>query len=773
MKIKILIILIIMGLCYNIAFIFSFEKIYPETEKILFSCEVIREKEEKDYYDKYIVKVLENKNLKKSKNTRLILYVKKDKQFIPGDILLVQGNFEKGEVSRNYKGFNYRNYLKQNKIYGIVFGEEIQKTSQRKDFYYVFFKIRIFLEDRINKLYENDYASFLKGLLIGNKSQLDEEIVEDFKNANISHILAISGLHISYILVGVNFILEKIINSKKIRDYILIFFLIFFLLLTGSSVSCMRACIMNIFAILCSIFYKRNNFYISLIISLFSIIILNPYNIFSVGMWLSYFGTLGIVFIYDFLYKMLCMSFKLKKKTVKSENTEKDNYLKRIINNFKRFILKSFSLSISAQIFIIPIMLYVFNTFSLTFFISNIITSIFIDYVLAIGYISIFISFIVFPFSKFISYFEECMIYVIFKTADIVSKIPFSPIYITTPSIIYIIIYYFVLFGIIIYFKRHKFYILKTLFYNKKTILNFIRKDNIYNIRNITFFIKNIVTIVRNVLINLSKLVKKNKILKSIFIIIIIISLITNINRFNFNLQIYFVDVGQGDCTLIITPFGKRILIDGGEGNSDKYDYGKKVLFPYLLDRGIRKIDYLVISHADSDHIGGLIYILENMKVNNILIGIQSETSKQLESLIKIANSKKIKIEILGKEDIIRVEKNTMIEVLWPNRNNIISENTLNNNSLVFKLRYNNFSILFTGDIEEVAEKAIMENYSKNPKKLKSTVLKVAHHGSKSSSTQEFLNYVSPQVALIGVGKNNNFGHPNNEVINRLEKMRY
>lgn len=742
MKIKILIILIIMGLCYDIALIFSLEKIYPEKMEIFFKCEVIKEKESKEYYDKYIVKVIQNESIKVSKNTKLILYVKKDKEFLPGDILVVKGDFEKGEISRNYGGFNYRNYLKQNKIYGIVFAEEIEQISQRKDIYYNFFKIRNSLESKINKLYEDDYGSFLKSLLIGNKSELDEEIIKNFQDSNISHILAISGLHISFILVGVNFILEKIINSKKIRNSFLIIFLLFFMLLTGNSVSCMRACIMNIFAILCSTFYKRNDFYSSLIISIFFIIIINPYNIFNVGMWLSYCGTIGIVLIYNFLYKILRKVLNLKNKKVELnyKNTQKD-YLKKIAINIKKFLLKSLTLCISAQIFIIPIMIYVFNNFSLTFFISNIITSIFIGYILAIGYISIFISFIFFPLSEFISYFEKIIIDIIFNTANIVSKMPFSKIYVITPSILLIILYYIMIFIFIIYFKKNKFYIIRILLSFPK-----VKWKNIFN-----------------------NIIKKSKILKKFFVVLIIITIITNTNKFNFNLKIYFVDVGQGDCSFIITPNGKRILIDGGEGNSNKYDYGEKVLFPYLLDRKINKIDYLIASHADSDHIGGLIYIVENMKVKNILIGIQPESSKQLEKLIEIANSKKIKITLLERGDDIFIDKNIKLEVLWPDKNNLIYENTINNNSLVFKIKYNNFSMLFTGDIEEIAEKAILKMYYDDTEKLKSTILKVAHHGSKSSSVQDFLDAVSPQIALIGVRKNNNFGHPNGDVIERLE----
>lgn len=111
------------------------------------------------------------------------------------------------------------------------------------------------------------------------------------------------------------------------------------------------------------------------------------------------------------------------------------------------------------------------------------------------------------------------------------------------------------------------------------------------------------------------------------------------------------------------------------------------------------------------------------------------------------------------------------MDVLWSDSGNVIGENVLNNNSLVCKMVYKNFSMLFTGDIEEVAEKAILGKY-KNTNTLKSTILKVAHHGSKSSSTEGFLEAVKPKIALIGVGKNNTFGHPNSGVLERIKERR-
>lgn len=154
-----------------------------------------------------------------------------------------------------------------------------------------------------------------------------------------------------------------------------------------------------------------------------------------------------------------------------------------------------------------------------------------------------------------------------------------------------------------------------------------------------------------------------------------------------------------------------------------------------------------------------------------MIIGKQFEKSENLEKFLEIAKSKNILVSVVEVSSRINIEKNLYFDVLWPNSLQSISENSINNNALVCKLNYNNFSILFTGDIEEEAERVLISKYV-DRNTLKSTVLKVAHHGSKSSSTEEVLKLVQPKIALIGVGENNTFGHPNSDVLNRLDKLR-
>lgn len=160
---------------------------------------------------------------------------------------------------------------------------------------------------------------------------------------------------------------------------------------------------------------------------------------------------------------------------------------------------------------------------------------------------------------------------------------------------------------------------------------------------------------------------------------------------------------------------------------------------------------------------------MKEMEVKNAIITKQVEDSDNFQEFLKTANEENVNIIVVEAGNKVQIEKDLYFDVLWPNSKYYISENPLNNNSLVCKLMYKDFSMLFTGDIEEIAEKEILKIYNEN--RLKSNILKVAHHGSKTSTTKEFLETVSPQIALIGVGENNKFGHPDEVTIKRLNDI--
>ena len=196
----------------------------------------------------------------------------------------------------------------------------------------------------------------------------------------------------------------------------------------------------------------------------------------------------------------------------------------------------------------------------------------------------------------------------------------------------------------------------------------------------------------------------------------------------------------NGDSTLVITPKGKKILIDGGEEENN--------LVQYLLARKIKTLDYVIISHFDSDHSGGIKKVLTSLNVKKLLISRQIEKTDACTQVIEIAKEKNVKIIFIEAGQKINIEKNIILSILWPILDEKIMDNPINNNSIVATLEYKKFQILFTGDIEEEAEQQLVKKYGAN---LKATILKVAHHGAETSTTQEFINTIKPKIALIGV----------------------
>ncbi|MBR2744560.1 MAG: hypothetical protein IKE01_04620 [Clostridia bacterium] len=158
--------------------------------------------------------------------------------------------------------------------------------------------------------------------------------------------------------------------------------------------------------------------------------------------------------------------------------------------------------------------------------------------------------------------------------------------------------------------------------------------------------------------------------------------------------------------------------------------------------------------------------------MKNIIISEQISISDNYKYFLELVEEKKINVIVIKMGDRIDIEKDIYFSFIWPNNNQQILENTLNNNSIVCKLNYKSFSMLFTGDIEKIAESKIIEEYNSDKSNLKATVLKVAHHGSKTSSCKELIELIKPTIAVIGVGKKNKFGHPNSEVLDTMRNIR-
>ena len=227
-------------------------------------------------------------------------------------------------------------------------------------------------------------------------------------------------------------------------------------------------------------------------------------------------------------------------------------------------------------------------------------------------------------------------------------------------------------------------------------------------------------------------------------------------------LTVAFLDIGQGDAILIRSPNGRTMLIDGGNSSRD----GLEVIIPKLREWDASRLDVMVATHPDADHIGGLPAVLENFPVGAVALTGQVHTTQIYERFLK-------DIRDLG-IDTIRTRTGTpisfdpavMVTVLGPDDRFVEVEGDNNNASIVIRLTYGRVSFLFTGDAEGEEEAAILASGAN----LRSTVLKVGHHGSRDSTGDAFLTAVAPQIGVISAGEANRFGHPHREVLERLEQ---
>ena len=372
-------------------------------------AKIISFKNEKNYKNKYLIKY---------KNYRFIVYIDKKEDLKYGDIIYINGNVEKNDTYKNFDLFQYSRYLRQNKIYGIINIKAIEKINEEKDIFYYLETIKIKLKMNLSELFDKEKSGFLAGILIGDKEELTEELSDNFEKSSLSHILALSGLHITYIILGIRFILDLIIKNTRLKNLLTIIFIIFFAIFTGGSPSCLRACIMSSMLLLSKILFRKNDFFTSLLISLDIILIINCYNIENIGMWLSFSATFGLYYI---------------------------NF-----GNKKGKILEIIKTSISCNLMILPILWNYYNSISLTFFISSIFATIIIGPIIILGYIHLFLG----KFSNFFSFIEVYMLNFLFEIAKIIGGLKLSKINVCSVSILFWIIYYLIIL-LFIFIKRH------------------------------------------------------------------------------------------------------------------------------------------------------------------------------------------------------------------------------------------------------------------------------------------------------------------------------
>lgn len=620
--------LLIVFYLYTSSLINSYDCRYIDVSSIEGEFEIVSYRSIKDYYDKYIVKSKEG--------NKFILYLPHGDELKKGTLINLSGEFSLPDLARNTGGFNYRRYLNSQKIYGIIRAKNYYVSNLAK------FNLIYYIQDEIYKsfarLFPKDEMGLIIGMMIGETKDISEDVLENFKTTGITHLIAVSGSNVVYVVVLVQFLFKKFFG-KRATYFISIFFLILFMLISGASASVCRATLMIILSICADIFFLKSDTFSNILTSAFVLILLNPLVIYDVGFILSFGGTLGIVLL-----------------------------SKDFTRLFKRLgkLNETLSVTCSAQLILAPIMMYCFNTFSILSIVTNIIVVPISGSITMLGFVVFIISKISFPIAKLIANSLYVLATFTIWVADMFSKIPFSLIRTITPNVFEIFLFYFVVFYFVNLKVRGKKY-------------RFIGEAQ-NNETKVTKMLANI-----------------RPIWVIAFIAIFAFSEIIYYKIPRNYLDISCIDVGQGDSVLIETDSRKFILIDGG-GN-ENYDVGDNILLPYLLDRRALNIDTIFSSHSDADHLNGIITVLENMHVNNVVIG---KGALGYEKVYRIAESKNVKVIEVQKGDVLEIG-NLVFEVLSPSIE--IDNSNVNDYSLVFKLIYGEQSMLFTGDISSAAER--------------------------------------------------------------------
>ena len=561
----------LIGNLYFLYYHHRYEAVYQHFSEQVITATIVSQPKETEYQKTYKIKLKGYYPpiyflLRVSKNKKINLNY--------GDQVKIEGEYEIPEESRNEGGWNYREYLKTQSIYGIFKANTVQLLKRNQ-------LDRIALSSNIvkqkiiyhmNQILPPKTRELFLGILIGYDEHLQAEIAESFQKSSLSHLLAVSGAHISYIVIGTSYLLSKLKIPKKIRNIFIALFLVFFMYLTSFTPSVMRASIMGIISILAFVFGKKYDLQTSMSISILLILMYNPYQILDIGLLLSYFATIGIISFLSF-----------RKKRSKQDRNRREN---KIVQLMKELV----GITIFANIFVMPITLYHFNTISLSFILSNLVAGILIGPITIGGFIIILLSFIHLKFAYILSIPYELLLEILIDSTQLISKFPLSEILVPTPPISLLFLYYFILFLWLFYQQlkenfSHR-YLVKKIIYFKESCLTFFRKKKFFFYLMIVFVI---------LLVFLLKIIPKD-------------------------LTIYFIDVGQGDSSLIVTPQNKKILIDSGGQSTGNFDVGKSTLLPYLLDKGVISLDYIFISHFDADHCQGFIYLLNHLHIKNIIL---------------------------------------------------------------------------------------------------------------------------------------------------------
>ncbi len=658
-------------------------------------------------------------------------------QLVSGVRIHIKGTLVQPKSAGNIGGFDYSHFLKQQHIYWLIkvdsvkemkiIGKSARLGSNVKHYTD---KLRNRLALQLDALLAEKKvdAGFLKGLLIGVRDDIDPALYKNFAEIGITHILAISGLHVAVFIAVCSLLLRQFRLTREKISIVLLVLLPIYILLSGASPSVLRAGIMAMLGIL---LYRAGRLKDSLRLVAATgwlLLLWNPYYLFNISFQLSFIVTIGLIKGFPALRKWL----------------PSHKYIKGVSDTI--------AITVTAQLISFPLTIYYFNQFHLLSLLSNLVFIPLISIiVLPLGFVAFLLSFIWFGAAQFIFQILSYIHQFIFWGAKQLASVKILSTIWASPPIWWVVIW---LAGSLFFFHVIK---------NKK------------------------MTVKMTASIALSSTV--------------LLVYAYQHPHWGNEAIVSFLDVGQGDSALVRTPKGKRILIDGGgsvlfrradeewRSRRDPYEVGEKTVVPLLKKRGVQQLDVIIISHLDSDHIGGLLAVLEHIPVKEIWWNQSVKHSRDTIELFKLALEKKVRLYGISGITNLELEEEASFRFLWPpiegsgEKNDLISYvEDQNEYSAVFDLQLKGHYFLFTGDINQTTEGIILQRLQgKQPmdnepeggpyrNKAQSSWMKAAHHGSKHSSGEQWMSYWKPDYTVISSGENNRYGHPHADALHRIQK---
>ncbi len=561
-------------------------------------------------------------------------------------------------------------------------------------------------------------CTVLKALVLGEQGDIPEEVKEQFIATGTAHLLAISGDHLGIVavlsfstLIWIMKRSEFLLLSIPVRKWAAGFTLPVMLLYTfiaGASISVVRAAIMVAILFLSILLSRERNLLHTLGLVAFIILLFSPPSLFDVSFQLSFLAVFSILSLVPPLWKRWGRDTLPLAPSIS------------LREKAWRYLKLSFLVTAVAVLGTAPFVALHFNRLSPMGFVTNLLFVPWVGFLIVpLSLIASLFSFFFSPAALLLLQVDDFLMVLLLKVVGFFASVPFSSIDLSTPTALEILLFYALFFSLVHLHKRRSYR------YLCAGILLLLAVDlAFWSIRD----------------------------------------------SFQKDLRVTFIDVGHGDSTLIEFPGGKRMLIDGGGLPENRYDIGKNVIAPFLFKKKIRRIDFLVLTHADPDHVKGLPFITTHFSIGQFWesgIRVDTEEYRRMEEVLSDRG-----IPRYSMNDRSPLQEINGVKIAFlnpapgpPPRGNIAS--VMNNQSLVMQIQFKSVPFLLTGDIEKEAEDRIL----RTGRPLEARILKVPHHGSLSSSSVPFLWSVRPEFAVLSVGQRNLGKLPHPEIMRRYQEL--